>query len=153
MTFSEWFIDKKNKAKKFYNEHKIGCRIAIGSICLIVVGGVSYIIGKNAGENSVTIPEDIWDKIESSNNEENEFIECEELKQLIEDISEDDTDSLSKDWSEEYREGWNAVNELAKSLNLKDGESYIIERNSEYSDEPIISHMIDYTGVYPPEDE
>lgn len=135
MTFSEWCIDKKNKAKKFYTEHKTGCHIVIGSICLIVVGGISYAIGKNVEENNVAIPDDIWDKIESNNND-----------------NDNDDSKLSTNWSEEYREGWNAVNELANSINLKDGESYIIERNNKYSDKPIVSHMIYDTGVYPPDE-
>lgn len=63
-------------------------------------------------------------------------------------------DYLTKGWNESYRAGWDAVNDLAKSLVLRDHETYMIERNDEYGDgENIVSHLVDNFGVYPPDEE
>lgn len=59
-------------------------------------------------------------------------------------------------WREEdYRESWDAVNSLAGTLNLKPGEEYIITAPGTYvgQDELAVSHMIDGTGVYPPDED
>lgn len=65
-------------------------------------------------------------------------------------------------WDEKYRDEYNKVIDFAKTLNLVEGESYIIEDQKQYIEDgcfpamdetiPIVSHMIFGTGVYPPED-
>lgn len=57
-------------------------------------------------------------------------------------------------WREEdYRESWDKVNELAKTLKMQPGEEYVITAPGTYvgMDEMAVSHMVDGTGVYPPE--
>ncbi len=62
-------------------------------------------------------------------------------------------------WDEKYRENYDAVVAFANSLNLFNGEMFIIEDQKQYinddiyanmdKDHPIVSHLIDGTGVYP----
>lgn len=59
-------------------------------------------------------------------------------------------------WREEdYRENWDIVNGVARGLDLKQGEEYIITAPGTYvgQDELIVSHMVNGTGVYPPDDD
>ena len=76
------------------------------------------------------------------------------------------TETLSPweaNWDEKYRENYNRVTEFAKTLNLEEGECYIIEDQKQYIEDgcyptmdvtmPIVSHMIFGTGAYPPEDD
>lgn len=62
-------------------------------------------------------------------------------------------------WDEKYRENYDAVVALANSLNLYNGEMFIIEDQKQYinndnfvgmdKDHPIVSHLVNNTGVYP----
>jgi len=62
-------------------------------------------------------------------------------------------------WDEKYRENYDAVVALANSLNLYNGEMFIIEDQKQYIDDdnfptmdkdhPIVSHLVNNTGVYP----
>ena len=64
-------------------------------------------------------------------------------------------------WDEKYRENYDAVVAFANTLNLYDGEMFIIEDQKQYIDDdtfadldknhPIVSHLINSTGVYPEE--
>lgn len=77
-------------------------------------------------------------------------------------IKERDEPGYSRYWDEKYRENYDRVIEFANSLNLFDGEMYIIEDQKQYigqgffpemdPEHPIVSHMIYNDGSYPPED-
>lgn len=64
-------------------------------------------------------------------------------------------------WDEKYRENYDAVVAFANSLNLYNGEMFIIEDQKQYinddnfvgmdKDHPIVSHLVNNTGVYPEE--
>lgn len=64
-------------------------------------------------------------------------------------------------WDEKYRENYDAVVAFANTLNLYDGEMFIIEDQKQYIDDdtfadldknhPIVSHLVNNTGVYPEE--
>jgi len=66
-------------------------------------------------------------------------------------------------WDEKYRDNFNAVKDFANTLNLFEGEMFIIEDQKQYAgtdtfmdldeDHPIVSHLIDGTGVYPNDNE
>ena len=66
--------------------------------------------------------------------------------------------ALKKLWEEEYKDNWDKVNACASSLDLKMGEMFIIEDSKQYADEPwydglpIVSHLVNNSGVYPPDD-
>lgn len=63
-------------------------------------------------------------------------------------------DPWTSNWDEKYREKWDKVNEFAKTLDLDEGESFWIDEPSQYDvegNEPIVSHMINGSGCYPPE--
>lgn len=64
-------------------------------------------------------------------------------------------------WDEKYRKNYDAVVAFANTLNLYDGEMFIIEDQKKYindnnfptmdKDHPIVSHLVNYVGVYPEE--
>lgn len=64
-------------------------------------------------------------------------------------------------WDEKYRENYDAVVAFADTLNLFNGEMFIIEDQKQYIDDdtfadldknhPIVSHLVNNTGVYPEE--
>ena len=66
-------------------------------------------------------------------------------------------------WDEKYRDNFNAVKDFANTLNLFEGEMFIIEDQKQYAgtdtfmnldeEHPIVSHLIDGTGVYPNDNE
>lgn len=125
-----------DKFKSFYNNHKTAVKIAICVTGTAIAAGVGYAAYKHADKVFDAIPD------QPSVN-------------LIPDTyeNEDDTDIDTRyEWKEEYRNTYDLVKEFASGLELKDGEAYIIEHNSEWSDDNIVSHMIDETGVYPPDE-
>ena len=64
------------------------------------------------------------------------------------------TEEIFSNWDEKYFENWKAVNEFANHLNLYSGESFIIEDPAQFnidSENPIVSHLINGDGCYPPE--
>lgn len=76
---------------------------------------------------------------------------------LICDIENETLSLMERDsaWREEdYRENWDIVNGVAKALDLKPGESYIIEGPGIVDGHDlIVSHMVDGIGVYPPDED
>ena len=65
---------------------------------------------------------------------------------------EDDDTDIFNNWKEDYRNNWDRVNEFAKTLDLVEGESFMIEEGSQYDcDGTIVSHLINSEGCYPPE--
>lgn len=65
-------------------------------------------------------------------------------------------DEYTANWDDKYRADYLKVLYLAGKMNLEDGEKYIIERCDEFNPDnvqhlPIVSHLIDGTGVYPPD--
>lgn len=70
-------------------------------------------------------------------------------------------DASVNGWDEKYRENYDAVVAFANTLNLYDGEMFIIEDQKQYIDDdnfvnmdkdhPIVSHLVNNTGVYPEE--
>ena len=128
-----------DKCKSFYNNHKTAVKIAICVAGTAIAASVGYAAYKHADRVFDAIPD------QPSVN-------------LIPDIpdtyeNEDNTDIDTRyEWKEEYRNTYDLVKEFASGLELKDGEAYTIEHNSEWSDDNIVSHMIDETGVYPPDE-
>lgn len=59
-------------------------------------------------------------------------------------------------WDEKYRDNFNKVTDFAKTLELEEGEMYIIEDQKQYnvdSPDPCVSHLVNGEGAYPPESE
>ena len=57
-------------------------------------------------------------------------------------------------WNEDYRDSFDEVTELSKRITLHPGESYMIEEPRQFgldTDRPVVSHLINGTGCYPPE--
>lgn len=57
-------------------------------------------------------------------------------------------------WKEDYRDSFDEVTELSKRITLYPGESYMIEEPRQFgldTDQPVVSHLINGTGCYPPE--
>lgn len=64
------------------------------------------------------------------------------------------SNSIFDNWKEDYRDSFNEVTELSKRITLHPGESYMIEEPRQFgldTDRPVVSHLINGTGCYPPE--
>lgn len=159
-----WIIEKFKKAKsavsKFYYKHKTGCNIAIGLTSAAIVGGLGYVAYNTYKENKRDTYEKIYDydeilKLVEDNTEET----VEDQKAYSCDVEERASKEellpyWTRGWKEEYRDNWNLVHEFSDKLELEPGESYMIERMSDdETGKNVVSHMVDYTGVYPPDEE
>lgn len=93
-------------------------------------------------------------KSETGNEDEIDFIPAKN------ESDESRKEALKKLWEEEYKENWDKVNACAESLDLKVGEMFIIEDWKAYANEPwyngdrkpIVSHLVNDSGVYPPDE-
>jgi len=138
MSFKEKLKNLKEHTVKFYKEHKTGVIAAGIGIGTFALGSyATYRMMQNGDDESV--PELDYD---------------ETVEEVVEDPYR---------WNEEeYRETYDRVREFADTLNLKCGESYIIDDCKQYydddwykgrtDDKPIVSHMLYGTGVYPDEE-
>ena len=142
------FENGTRRVKRFYREHKTGCKIAIGVTATALTCGVGYVLLRN--KHSDDVPE-----IEAP-------VALPEVTVGQElDVTRGNEIDYTSEWKEEYRDTYNRVNDFAQSLDLVDKEMYVIERNSEFDDirnalgkpEIIVSHLIDCRGVYPPEED
>ena len=64
------------------------------------------------------------------------------------------SESIFSNWKEDYRDSFDEVTELTKRITLHPGESYMIEEPRQFgldTDRPVVSHLINGTGCYPPE--
>lgn len=73
-------------------------------------------------------------------------------------------DHWNSGWDEKYRYNYDRVREFAKTLDLFEGESFMIEDQKQFLSDPasyyanmdptmpVVSHMVWNEGVYPPED-
>lgn len=106
----------------------------------LIIGGTVLIVSTIAG---IAFTKNVCNKAKHA--AENE----EQLKKQVLGLME-----KGSQWREEdYRENWDIVNGVARGLDLKQGEEYIITAPGTYvgQDELTISHMVNGTGVYPPE--
>lgn len=139
MSFKEKLKNLKERAVEFYKEHKTGVIAAGIGIGTFALGSyATYRMMQNNGDDE-SVPELDYD---------------ETVEEVVEDPYR---------WNEEeYRETYDRVREFADTLNLKCGESYIIDDCKQYydsdwykgrtDDKPIVSHMLYGTGVYPDEE-
>lgn len=78
-------------------------------------------------------------------------------------IERTDTEIPTIGWDEKYRDNFNAVKDFANTLNLFEGEMFIIEDQKQYigtdtfmnldEEHPIVSHLMHGNGIYPPDNE
>ena len=170
MSIKERWLKAKEKTLIFLRKHSAG--IIVGGLVISGIGiGVS--IGIEIGQGKERKRVNDW--IESRESyllekleEERAPLEIDELNSNEPDNNEantedtiadgDDIPFWSRGWSEDlYREDYEKVKALANELNLHPGESWFIEEASQFGDleeaKPVISHMINGTGVYPPNEE
>lgn len=124
----------KEKVVDFVDEHRAG--IYVAGLTAIGIGG-SVLFGKGIHKLNVKARNLIEDEVQLKN----------QVLGLMEKGSQ---------WREEdYRQSWDKVNELAETLKMQPGEEYIITAPGTYvgQDEMAVSHMVDGTGVYPPDDD
>ena len=140
----------KEKAKKFWQEHKTG----------IIIGGITtgaVIIGCIISANKSDDTDFDYDFYEESRLPDPPKSTCECDSVFTDDF-------CTRNWNDElYRENWDKINEFAKTLKLQKGETYLIEDSERYYDEPwytgakdghtLVSHLIDLEGCYPPADK
>lgn len=137
----------KEKAKKFWQEHKTGIIIGTVTTGLVIIGCI------------------ISAKREDDHDLDYDFFEDSRLPNPPKSTCTVDSvftnDLCTKNWNEElYRENWDKVNEFAKTLRLQTGETYILDDSQRFYFEPwyygekdghvIVSHVVDSEGCYPP---
>ena len=75
----------------------------------------------------------------------------------------EDDEEFRRLWETEYKDTYDKVTAFAETLDLKRGETYIIEDQKQYilngtagpkmdPSKPIVSHLVDNCGLYPPEE-
>lgn len=140
----------KEKAKKFWQEHKTG----------IIIGGITtgaVIIGCILSANKNDDSDFDYDFYEDTKLPDPPKSTCECDSVFTDDF-------CTRNWNDElYRENWDKINEFAKTLKLQKGESYILDDSQQFYDEPwyddekdghvIVSHMLNGDGCYPPENK
>ena len=154
----ETIMKGKNKVSVFVSQHP---RVVVG---LVVIGTGLGVLVSHIGTKSSAM--DI-----SYTQDENNYAGMVQ-KGLSEDGNEDTVDyipaknendesekeAFKKLWEENYKENWDKVVSFADTLDLKPGEMFMIEDSKQYADEPwydgkpVISHLVDNYGIYPPED-
>lgn len=152
MTIKEKCISIKNKIVDFWKEHKaeiIIAGVAIGGVTVACIA---------AAKSDYDCQEDLdYDYTEDYRQPDEPNSTC-----VIESVFKDE--ACTKNWNEElYRENWNKIHEFCKDLKLQKGEAYCIEDTQQYYDLDwyegrrdggvVISHMVDYTGCYPPNED
>lgn len=141
MGIKEKWIELKKKACDFYNEHKTGVKTAAIGIGAFALGSFATYRMLHSDAESVDVPELDYDAA----------------------IANEVDEGNPYRWNEEeYRETYDRVREFADTLNLKCGESYIIDDCKQYydddwykgrtDDKPIVSHMLNGVGIYPDEE-
>ncbi len=180
MSIKERWEKAKEKTFNFLNEHIEEIVVGGLFIGGIAIGAaIGYDIGRGEERKRILTWIDGREKYLLEKLEEKERMlpmieeteEEERMPPMIEEVDDEETDEeadtetdipkpvetpfWSRGWSEElYREDYEKVKAFASELNLHPGESWFIEDQSQYSDsdevKPVIGHMIDGTGVYPP---
>lgn len=154
----ETAVKVKNKVSVFVSQHP---RTVVG---LVAVGTGLGVLIRYMGNNSDAAAV-------SSTQDENNYAGMVQ-KGLSEDGNEDtidyipaknendesEKDAFKKLWEENYKDNWDKVVSFADTLDMKSGEMFIIEDSKQYADEPwydgkpIVSHLVDNCGMYPPDE-
>lgn len=143
--FKEKVDDVVDKAADFAADHPILTTAVFASVVMVPIMAV-----RKAMDPAFNWPDEDDDTNEDSD-WINEIAKTEAKKQIELEISRKSTD-IFNNWKEDYRDNWDRVNEFAKSLDLVEGESFMIEEGSQYDcDGTIVSHLINGEGCYPPE--
>ena len=134
--------EKWNEANKKYPWLK---PVLIGSAIALVCGGGYYLYKKNQPEPIVELP--------SAPTPMPEPIPYESEQAPDPTVIENAEAMFKEFWEQNYKDNWDEVVECAKRLELKPGEMFIIEDPSAYGNdtEPIISHLVNGSGLYPPD--
>ena len=159
--------DKWNKIDEKYPWAKW---VLFGSGVIITGGLITYISNKVDNElNSIVIPAPEYTA--SSKNNSNNYLDSvsnhchdpiketsikldNDEKIYLDPAESESTGSLKEIWDKYYKDNWDEVVECVKRLNLAPGEMFIIEDPTQFenTNEPVISHLVNNYGVYPPEE-
>ena len=161
MSFKEKFVETKEKATRKIREWKDkAINWAIdhpGAVVGILIGGAAF-GGLVKAANDYQKELEYWQRVEQDENFHAKPQIPEEGENVV-DLSNYYISTKPKpQWDEKYREQWDRVVDFAKTLDLEDGEAYYIEDQKQYKESgvdqsvPVISHMVDNWGVYPPEE-
>ena len=160
MSFIDTCKKGKEKAKNFYANHKTGVKIGIAALGTAAVGCIAYAAGKAKGADDFEKDYNYIAWRDGVDPKAAINLGMDVLENKSEPECDDSIPWECRKWKEEYREVYDKVNEFATTIDLEDGEMYIIERNSEFDGyrkehnlpTNIVSHMIDGDGVYPPDE-
>lgn len=157
MNFKDTYNKGKEKAKKFYENHKTGVKLGLAALGLVAIGGTIYAVETHSEQKALeNFTKSLPDKVDYPEL----GVTFEKVQPEPEPEYDDSIPWECRKWKEEYRETYDKVKEFATTIDLEDGETYIIERNSKYDEyrkahnlpTNIVSHMIDWDGCYPPDE-
>jgi hypothetical protein len=154
---------KKAKIEELHEKHPKVADALVKTQAVVAVGlifGATYAAGYSDGhkafERKLT---DVADEIKKERVPEESGTEP---TVSYDSFNKEFNDPWSRGWKEEYRENYNKVCDFANTLDLVRGEEFVISDTKQFENEPwfkgdatkpVISHMIDGDGCYPPEDE
>lgn len=155
-TVTKWIKDQKTKVdekiKKYETAHpKRAKAIKTGAK---IVGAVGLVAGGIAIGNAISKRNDDGTTVETFNPEipmptlpEPAYVPDTVETNSVEEPTIENNEEGS-DWK--YQETWDKVNDFAKDVNLEDDEMYIIHNDD--NNETTVSHLVDGSGEYPPEE-
>lgn len=149
---------KKAKIKEFNEKHPKLSSAIIKTQAVIGVGlifGVTYAAGYNNGQKDlVNNIKAEYDK-RYGRNDSSESVSYDSFNKEF-------NNPYTKGWKEDYRENYNKVCDFANTLDLVKGEEFVISDTKQFENEswfegdaskPVVSHMINGDGCYPPEED
>ena len=132
-------------SKNFWQRHKR--KIIIGGLVTVgIVGGVYITYKCMEAEDAKTI-----DAQKTLNVVKDQAVKAIERNDIY-------SEQRKLTWEQGgYQENWDKVNEFAKTLKLAPGEEYFLSESTYWSDtdnpytgEVTVGHLVDGTGIYPP---
>lgn len=160
--WNEYKSWKKAKIEELHEKHPKVADALVKTQAVVAVGlifGATYAVGYSDGHKS--FEKKLIDAADEIKKEQ--LPDWPDIKP-VEDCSTKtkSDDPWTRGWKEEYRENYNKVCDFANTLDLVRGEEFVISDTKQFENEPwfkgdatkpVISHMIDGDGCYPPEDE
>ena len=149
---------KKAKIKEFNEKHPKLSSAIIKTQAVIGVGlifGATYAVGYSNGQKNLVndIKAECDKRKEEKDNSESVNYDS---------FNKEFNDPYTRGWKEDYRENYDKVCDFANTLDLVKGEEFVISDTKQFENEswfkgdatkPVVSHMINGDGCYPPEED
>jgi hypothetical protein len=154
---------KKAKIEEFNEKHPKLSKAIINTQMIIGVGlafGVTYAAGYSDGKHSQGLDQYFAQAEKETKKAFPGWPGVEPVKDSSIETKSDDP--WTRGWKEDYRENYNKVCDFANTLDLVKGEEFVISDTKQFENEswfkgdatkPVVSHLIDGDGCYPPEED